>query len=60
MSEIIKNVLLGTNQLIPNPKNPRKNIGDITELKKSIEKNGIMQNFSISQLKESPALLLHH
>ena len=24
MSEIIKNVLLGTNQLIPNPKNPRK------------------------------------
>ena len=41
MSEIIKNVLLGTNQLIPNPKNPRKNIGDITELKKSIEKNGI-------------------
>lgn len=52
MSEIIRNVLLGTNQLIPNPKNPRKNIGDITELKKSIEKNGIMQNLMVMPVDE--------
>ena len=29
------------------PKNPRKNIGDITELTESIKKNGIMQNLTV-------------
>lgn len=29
------------------PKNPRRNIGDITELTESIKKNGIMQNLTV-------------
>lgn len=29
------------------PNNPRKNLGDLTELKKSIEKNGILQNLTV-------------
>lgn len=39
--------MLWTNQLIPNPDNPRKDIGDIDELEKSIRKNGIMQNLTV-------------
>ncbi|MCR5521277.1 MAG: ParB/Srx family N-terminal domain-containing protein, partial [Lachnospiraceae bacterium] len=29
------------------PENPRKNIGDITELTESIKKNGVMQNLTV-------------
>ena len=29
------------------PNNPRKNLGDLTELKKSIAKNGILQNLTV-------------
>lgn len=39
--------MLWTNQLIPNPDNPRKDLGDIEELEKSIRKNGIMQNLTV-------------
>lgn len=39
--------MLRTNQLIPNPDNPRKDLGDIEELEKSIRKNGIMQNLTV-------------
>lgn len=39
--------MLWTNQLIPNPDNPRKDLGDIGELEKSIRKNGIMQNLTV-------------
>ena len=31
----------------PHPDNPRKDLGDITELTESIRKNGIMQNLSV-------------
>lgn len=31
----------------PNPDNPRKNLGDLTELTESIKKNGIMQNLTV-------------
>jgi ParB family chromosome partitioning protein len=34
-------------QLFPNPKNPRKNVGDITELTESIKENGIMQELTV-------------
>lgn len=33
--------------LKPHPKNPRKDIGDITELSESIKENGIMQNLTV-------------
>ncbi len=39
--------MLDTDKLIPNPDNPRKDVGDIEELVKSIRKNGIMQNLTV-------------
>ena len=33
-------------KLRPHPKNPRKNLGDLTELTESIKQNGIMQNLT--------------
>lgn len=34
-------------RLFPHPDNPRKDIGDVTELAESIKKNGIMQNLTV-------------
>lgn len=34
-------------EIYPHPDNPRKDLGDITELTESIKKNGIMQNLSV-------------
>ena len=34
-------------QLRPHPDNPRKDLGDLTELTESIKKNGIMQNLTV-------------
>lgn len=34
-------------QIYPHPDNPRKEIGDVTELAESIKKNGIMQNLTV-------------
>ena len=33
--------------LYPHPDNPRKNIGDVSELAESVKKNGIMQNLTV-------------
>lgn len=38
---------LDVRKIAPNPDNPRKELGDITELSKSIKKNGIMQNLTV-------------
>ena len=34
-------------ELFPHPENPRKDVGDIKELTKSIKKNGLMQNLTV-------------
>ena len=34
-------------QIYPHPDNPRKDLGDLTELVESIKKNGIMQNLTV-------------
>ena len=34
-------------QLYPHPDNPRKDVGDVTELAESIKKSGIMQNLTV-------------
>lgn len=34
-------------RLHPHPKNPRKNIGDVSELSESIKKSGILQNLTV-------------
>lgn len=43
----IDNVYIRTEALVHHPNNPRKNLGDLTELEKSIEKNGILQNLTV-------------
>lgn len=43
-SEIVK---IKVERLYPHPDNPRKNIGDVTELAESIKKNGVMQNLTV-------------
>ena len=40
-------VYLNVNEIYPHPDNPRKSIGDISELVESIKKNGIMQNLTV-------------
>lgn len=45
MNEIIKYINL--EHIHPHPDNPRKDLGDLTELVESIKKNGIMQNLTV-------------
>lgn len=45
--------MLDTDKLIPNSDNPRKDVGDIEELAKSIRKNGIMQNLTVVPADEN-------
>ncbi len=40
-------LMVDIEDLHDNPKNPRKDIGDITELSESIRKNGVMQNLTV-------------
>ena len=39
--------LLDINKLYEHPKNPRQNVGDVTELAASIKANGIYQNLTV-------------
>lgn len=43
--EIIVN--LETKNIYPHPNNPRKNLGDLSELVESIKKHGVMQNLTV-------------
>ena len=36
--------------LYPHPDNPRKDLGDITEITESVKKNGVMQNLTVIQI----------
>ncbi len=57
MKERKELVSIRVEQIYPHPDNPRKNVGDITELTESVAKNGIMQNLTvipISALDEEP------
>lgn len=48
MSYTTKSLMpLPVKDIYPHPDNPRKDIGDITELTSSIKKNGIMQNLTV-------------
>lgn len=40
-------IQISTDHLYPHPDNPRKDVGDVTELAESIKKNGIMQNLTV-------------
>lgn len=38
---------LATYKLIPHPENPRKDLGDISEMSESVKKHGILQNLTV-------------
>lgn len=40
-------VYLRTDKLFPHPDNPRKDLGDLTEMAESIKANGVMQNLTV-------------
>lgn len=40
-------VYLPVNQLYPHPDNPRKELGDLSELAASIRANGVLQNLTV-------------
>ena len=40
-------VMLPTQDLHPHPDNPRKDVGDVTELAESIKVNGVLQNLTV-------------
>lgn len=40
-------VNIEVSKIIPHPENPRKNLGDLTELAESIKANGIFQNLTV-------------
>lgn len=39
-------------KIIPHPQNPRKQLGDLTELADSIKKNGVYQNLTVVPNKD--------
>lgn len=40
-------VNIGVEHIHPHPENPRKDLGDLTELAESLKKNGVMQNLTV-------------
>lgn len=42
-----RNLMVPVDELQPHPDNPRKDVGDVTELAESIKKNGIFQNLTV-------------
>lgn len=47
----IKNIPV--RKLWPHPDNPRKDVGDVTELAESIKANGVLQNLTKSRSKRA-------
>lgn len=47
-------VNIGIEHIQPHPDNPRKNLGDLTELSESIKKNGVLQNLTIIPIEGQP------
>lgn len=47
-------VLIDVDKIHPHPKNPRKNLGDLTELAESIRVNGVLQNLTIVPKPDGP------
>lgn len=45
---------IGIEHIHSHPENPRKDLGDLSELAKSIKKNGIMQNLTVIPIENQP------
>ena len=56
-------VMIGVEHIHPHPRNPRKDLGDLTELVESIKKHGVLQNLTVIPEEGKPGeylVLLGH
>ena len=60
MNVIHRNVMIPIGALKPHPDNPRKDVGDITELAESIKANGIFQNLTVIPEDDSYMVVIGH
>ena len=42
-------VTISIDRLYPHPQNPRRDVGDISELTESIKANGVFQNLTVTR-----------
>ncbi len=47
-------IYIAAEHIKPHPDNPRKDLGDLTELSESIKKNGILQNLTVIPVEGEP------
>lgn len=47
-------VTIGIEHIHPHPENPRKDLGDLTELSESVKKSGVMQNLTVIPMEGQP------
>lgn len=47
-------IYIGTEHIHAHPQNPRKNLGDLSELSDSIKKNGVLQNLTVVPIEGQP------
>ena len=48
--------MIPRSKLEPHPDNPRKNLGDLTELAASIERSGLLQNLTVVPHPDKPGM----
>lgn len=60
MKVIDRNIMLKIGLLQPHPDNPRKDVGDVTELAESIKVNGIFQNLTVIKDGEGYTVIIGH
>ena len=60
MNVIHRNVMIPIGALKPHPDNPRKDVGDITELAESIKANGIFQNLTVIPDDDTYMVVIGH
>lgn len=53
-----KIVYIGVDQLHPHPDNPRKDLGDLTELAESIKAKGVLQNLTVVPAEDGDYLIV--
>ncbi len=53
-------VYIGVNEIEPHPNNPRKDVGDVSELSEDIKENGIRQNLTVIPHEHGYRCLIGH
>lgn len=53
-------VYIGVNEIEPHPNNPRKDVGDVSELSEDIKENGIRQNLTVIPHEQGYRCLIGH